>query len=207
MTGVGIRSFETPPYNRREILRYAQCPQCTDEATNHIMEECIKECDASASFSYRVSYIELPVASLDTDTGEIDMELLTLQSRDLAKNLDGCKAAVLFAATIGPGIDRLIRKYSKLDPARALFMQAIGAERAEALCNCFCTSYPRELRPRFSPGFGDLALSIQPDVLRLTNATKNLAITLDGGFLMSPTKSVTAFAGCMDMLPTQEAGV
>ena len=59
----------------------------------------------------------------------------------------------------------------------------------------FCDSYPSKLRPRFSPGFGDLALSIQPDILAITNARKNLSITLDEGFLMSPSKSVTAFVG------------
>ena len=195
MTAAGIRSFQAQPYNRREILRYAQCPAAVDDATADIMEECIRECDTLARFSYRISYIELPVLSLDTETGYIDLEHIKLKSRDLAKNLDGCKKTVLFAATIGPGIDRLIAKYNKLDPVKALFMQAIGAERAETLCNSFCSTYPEKLRPRFSPGFGDLPLSIQPEVLRLTNATKNLAITLDEGYLMSPTKSVTAFAG------------
>jgi len=89
----------------------------------------------------------------------------------------------------------MIKKYNKLDPVKALFMQALGAERAETLCNMFCSSFSQTLRPRFSPGFGDLTLDIQPQVLAVTNARKNLAITLDGGFLMSPSKSVTAFVG------------
>lgn len=191
----GIRSFEPPEYNRREILRYGQCPGCTDPSMLDIMEECIKECDRFASFSFRVSYVPLDIISIDTDSGKTDMGVICLESRDLAKNLEGCTGAVIFAATIGPGIDRLIRKYSKLDPVKALFMQAIGAERAESLCNMFCDTYPEKLRPRFSPGFGDLPLSIQPQILSLTNARKNLSITLDEGFLMSPSKSVTAFAG------------
>lgn len=196
MNGVGIKSFDAPPVSRREILRYAQCSGCTDEATLGIMEECIRECEALASFSYRVSYITLPIVSLDTKSGSIDLEHMKITSRDLAKNLEGCDKTLIFAATIGPGIDRLIRKYAKLDPVRALFMQAAGAERVESLCNVFCTTFPEKLRPRFSPGFGDLPLSLQPEVLRLTNATKNLSITLDEGYLMSPTKSVTAFSGC-----------
>ena len=195
MSGVGIKSFEEPEFNRREILRYAQCPGCTDTAMTDIMEECIAECVSYASFSYRVSYVVLPILSLDRSSGEIDLEALDIISTDLASNLDGCMETVVFAATIGPGIDRLIKKYSKLDPVKALFMQAVGAERAESLCNTFCRSYPSRLRPRYSPGFGDLPLSIQPQILALTNARKNLSITLDDGFLMSPTKSVTAFAG------------
>ena len=196
MTGhAGIKSFDEPLYNKREILRYAQSPGCTDKTLLDLMEECIDECKRSASFSYRVSYCILPIESLDTDSGRIDMEHINLTSRDLAGNLEGCREVVLFAATIGPGIDRLIRKYTKLDPAKALFMQAIGAERVESLCDTFCRTVEKKLRPRFSPGFGDLTLSIQPEVLRITNAGKNLSITLDGGFLMSPSKSVTAFSG------------
>ncbi len=196
MTGhAGIRSFEEPDFVRREILRYAMCPGCDEPKMLDLMEECIKECREFASFSYRVSYCVLNAVTIDDENGQIDLEHIRVTSRDLAKNLKGCDRVVVFAATIGPGIDRLIKKHSKLDPVRALFMQAIGAERAETMCNLFCSSFPEKLRPRFSPGFGDLTLSVQPEVLRVTNAKKNLAITLDDGYLMSPSKSVTAFAG------------
>lgn len=199
MTGQGIKSFDEPSFNRREILRYAQCPGCTDETLIALMEECIAECRKYASFSYRVSYSVLLIDTIDAGTGRIVMNGLDVTSRDLAGNLKGCTRVIIFAASIGPGIDRLIKKYTKLDPVKALFMQAIGAERVETLCDMFCRSFDGRLRPRFSPGFGDLALSLQPDVLRITNATKNLSITLDEGFLMSPTKSVTAFVGVEDM--------
>ncbi len=195
MNAQGIKSFDEPPFNRREILRYAQSPGCTDEKMLEIMEGCISECIATASLGYRVSYCELPVISLDEESGMIDLEHLKITSRSLAGNLSGCSRVVVFAASIGPGIDRVIKKYTKTDPVRALFFQAIGAERAESLCEMFVNSYPSKLRPRFSPGFGDLSLTVQPDVLAVTNARKNLAITLDEGCLMSPSKSVTAFAG------------
>lgn len=195
MNAQGLKSFDEPIWNRREILRYAQCPGCTDENMLSVMEDCIKECISFASLAYRVSYCELPIVSLDEESGAIDMQHIKVTSRSLAANLSGCKEAVVFAASIGPGIDRLIKKYTKLDPVKALFFQAIGAERAESLCEAFMSSYPKKLRPRFSPGFGDLELGIQPDVLAVTNAGKNLSITLDEGCLMSPSKSVTAFAG------------
>ena len=195
MTAQGIQSFDEMPFVRREILRYAMCPGCDEPGMLSLMEDCIKECQRFASFMYRVSYCVLPVVSLDAGSGGIDLEHLKLTSRDLAGNLSGCSRVVVFAATVGPGIDRLIRKYSMTDPVRALFMQAIGAERAESLCNTFCETFPEKLRPRYSPGFGDLTLEIQPEILRLVNASKNLSITLDEGYLMSPSKSVTAFAG------------
>lgn len=195
MTPQGIRSFDEPDINLREVLRYAQCGGCTDGPMVDTANDCIAECRKMASFSYRVSYCILPVVSLDERSGQIDLELMKITSSSLAGNIAGCREVVVFAATVGPGIDRLIRKYSRLDPVRALFMQAIGAERVETLCNMFCDTYPSTLRPRFSPGFGDLTLQIQPEVLAVTNARKNLSITLDEGCLMSPSKSVTAFAG------------
>ncbi len=195
MTPQGIRSFDEPDHNRREILRYAMCAGCDDDKMLGLMEECIEECRKFASFSYRVSYCVVPLVSIDEGSGSIDMDILKITSTSLAANLSGCREAVVMAATVGPGIDRIIKKYTKLDPVKALFMQAIGAERVETLCNMFCDTYPNRLRPRFSPGFGDLPLSLQPQILAVTNARKNLSITLDEGFLMSPSKSVTAFAG------------
>ena len=78
-------------------------------------------------------------------------------------------------------------------------MQAIGAERIEALCDAFCDDMEKEmgvsLRPRFSPGYGDLPLSVQKDIISLLEAPKRIGLSLNDSLLMSPTKSVTAFAG------------
>ena len=51
------------------------------------------------------------------------------------------------------------------------------------------------LRPRFSPGYGDLPLSCQPDFCRVLEAEKTVGITLTESFLMMPSKSVTAVIG------------
>jgi len=51
------------------------------------------------------------------------------------------------------------------------------------------------LRPRFSPGYGDLPLAIQPELFRVLEVQKNTGITLTESLLMMPTKSVTALIG------------
>lgn len=51
------------------------------------------------------------------------------------------------------------------------------------------------LTDRFSPGYGDLPLKHQPDVLRLLEAQKRLGINLTSSGLMIPRKSVTAIMG------------
>jgi 5-methyltetrahydrofolate--homocysteine methyltransferase len=67
------------------------------------------------------------------------------------------------------------------------------------LCDEFCKDIKAELnvnlKPRFSPGYGDLDLSCQKDIFKLLDCSKKIGLTLNDSLLMSPTKSVTAFVG------------
>ena len=79
-----------------------------------------------------------------------------------------------------------------------MFFQAIGAERIESLCDAFCAEREAEglrLRPRFSPGYGDLPLELQRDLFRGLDCSRKIGLTLNESLLMSPSKSVTAIAG------------
>lgn len=197
---VSTKSYPTPEYNKREILRYAGIfgNDNPPEDIEELMEECIKECEEQKAFSYKVSYRILPVEF--KDNSEIDFKYVKVTSSDLTKNLKGCNECIFLAATVGHGIDRLIMKYNRTNPAKALILQATGAERVEALCDAFCVDedvIPKgcRLRPRFSPGYGDLSLEFQKDFLPLAQAGKYLAISLNESLLMSPSKSVTAVVG------------
>ena len=187
------KMYGAPPINRKEILRYAGCAEA-DEATAALMEDCLGE--STGTLTYKICFGELPVSI----AGEMcDFGTFSFSSENLARNLAGCPRVILFAATVGVGIDRLIHKYSRITPSRALMLQAIGAERIEALCDLFCSDIEKErgvsLRPRFSPGYGDLPLSVQKDIIALLDTPKQIGLSLNDSLLMSPTKSVTAFAG------------
>ena len=187
------KTYEAPPIRRRELLRYAGCAEA-DAATATLMDDCLTE--AADALAYKVCYRELPVK---IDEKKCDFGTFSVFSHQLARNLENCTRVLLLAATVGVGIDRLIQKYSRIAPSRALMMQAIGAERIEALCDAFCDDMEKEmgvsLRPRFSPGYGDLPLGVQKDIISLLEAPKRIGLSLNDSLLMSPTKSVTAFAG------------
>ena len=90
------------------------------------------------------------------------------------------------------------QRYTSLSPAKALFFQAIGAERIESLCDTFCAELKEnglQLRPRFSPGYGDLPLDLQKDLFRVLDCSRKIGLTLNESLLMSPSKSVTAIIG------------
>ena len=51
------------------------------------------------------------------------------------------------------------------------------------------------LRPRFSPGYGDLPLVVQKEFMTLLDCAHLIGINLNESLLMSPSKSVTAVIG------------
>lgn len=178
MSIVHAKNFAAPPVDRREILRYAGCRAEMPEISA-LLDECLREVRSVLRFS--VCWAEYPVPA-------------EIRSRDLRKNLAGCDRVVVFAATVGLELDRRIGRYSRVAPSKAVMLQAIGAERIEALCDAF----QREigcLRPRFSPGYGDLPLAAQREIFRALAPERHIGVSLNDSRLMSPSKSVTALIG------------
>lgn len=178
--------FTLGELDKREIFRYTQG---TDEK---LLDTCLAEIgDISRGL---VVSCELDVR---VEGDECFFGSFSLVSHDLAKNLDGCERAIIFAATVGVEYDRLIMKYSRLSPSKALFFQAIGSERVEALCDAFVkkAGENRVLRPRFSAGYGDLPLDTQREIFALLDPAKHIGVALNASLLMTPSKSVTAFVG------------
>ncbi len=131
-----------------------------------------------------------------------------LPGQALSRHLQNCPKVILFAATVGLTIDRMIQRHFVTEPAIAVWLNAIGSERVEALCRLFCTElkadYAAEgLVPieRFSPGYGDLPLAFQKDIFTLLDCPRKIGVTLNQSLLMSPEKSVSALVG---LRPTEQ---
>lgn len=125
-----------------------------------------------------------------------------LTSVHLAKNLKSCHKVMILAATIGIEADKLLHRYELTHMAKASVAQACGAACIEAYCNELQSQLSKKaadlgmvLRPRFSPGYGDLPLDTQKLIFGMLDCAKRLGLTLTDSMLMYPTKSVTAFIG------------
>ena len=191
-----IKAYEALPHDTGEILRYSGARDAAPDVVK-LMQECLDE--VKDKLIYKVCYAELPI---NVCGGYIDLSFVKTDSSDLNKNLKNCDSVVLFAATVGIEIDRLIAKYSRVSPSKALMLQAIGAERIETLCNAFDKEIAEQMqqtgkhtRPRFSPGYGDLPLDIQRDIFRVLDCPRKIGLSLNESLLMSPSKSVTAIIG------------
>lgn len=129
----------------------------------------------------------------------IVIEGIEFKSEKLLKHLKDSTSIILFGATIGVGADTLVRKFSVTDAAMTSVAHCVGASLVENLCDIVCdeikTIIKGEHRPRFSPGYGGLDISSQKDFFELLPMTKQLGVTLSESYLMTPTKTVTAFIG------------
>lgn len=139
--------------------------------------------------------------SLSVNQPELNIGGVKVVSESLSQHLSGCEIAVLFAATIGVGADTLIRRYSITDMEKAAIAQAVSAAALEAYCDRaaeeIAAKYTPELypKPRFSPGYGDFSMEHQKDITGMLLTEKRIGLTLTGGFMLAPSKSVTAVIG------------
>ena len=128
---------------------------------------------------------------------------VTLSGALAEKMLCSCDAAVLLCCTLGMAFERRVRSLERRDMGKAVILDACGSAWVESGCDMAGSELaerfrPRYLTDRFSPGYGDLPLSLQPAVLAALDAERRLGIHLSDSFLMTPSKSVTAVVGVSD---------
>ncbi len=145
--------------------------------------------------SYKCAYIRIPVDL--SKTGVCIFDFAEVQSRDLYKNLSGCKEVYVMALTTGIAVDRLLARLNVVSQAEHFMTDALSSAAAESFCDYVCKILTRDTKcvPRFSPGFGDLSITLQKPLLARLDAVNNLGITLNSAYLMTPVKSITAFMG------------
>lgn len=114
--------------------------------------------------------------------------------------LKECGRAVLLACTLGARFDMALAAMQARDMARAVILDACGS----ALVEQGCDGAEREisgrfpelyLTDRFSPGYGDLPLSVQTQICAALDAPRRLGLHVTKSFLLNPVKSVTAVIG------------
>lgn len=181
--------------NIDEILRYLGIKGNKNEEIEELILSCVKELEKTASPKSLYD-----ICDVKTEGDIVYISSLKVESRDLARNLETCDKAVLFAATLGFETDRLIEKYALIDVARAAVLQACAAEMIERYIDSCEEEIKKQvdsyyLIPRYSPGYGDFSIKYQSEFLDLFNAKKILGITLTQTGFMLPAKTVTAIIG------------
>ena len=128
-----------------------------------------------------------------------------LPGEDVHKHLTGCGQAILLAVTLGPGVDAQIRRAGVGDIAAGVASDALGsalaeqaADAAEAQLRQWAATEGKYLTGRFSPGYGDWDIAVQPLMAAALDTARKAGLCVTDTNLMTPRKSVTALLGISD---------
>ncbi len=183
--------------DRREILRYLGYP--AGQAADPETEELITQCEAALLDALRPKWtagrFPLRRAGGRLWLGESQLEL---PGTAIRRHLQDCGECVLFAATLGMEADRLIRQAQLASMTRGIVMDACATAFIEAVCDHAETELNARYGPcsyRFSPGYGDLPITLQRRLLTLLDAERKIGLHTTDESLLIPGKSVTAILG------------
>ncbi len=178
--------------NTGEVCRRLQIPRdFTVDGTQRCLDRLQKVMDC------RYACVRVPLTL--PSHGICRFDFGEIASEDLYRNLHGCVEALVFAVTLGMGVDRLLCRLKLLSQTEHFITDGLASAAAEALCDSVNQKIAHGLtvKPRFSPGYGDVPLSVQAPLLRRLRAESTLGITLNHAYLMTPVKSITAIAGIL----------
>ena len=177
----------------RQAARYLGAPGEPDEQTLALLRRCAPP--LMAACRARAVYRQLSTADL-AQTG-------LLQGQDIARHLAGCTGGVLLAVTLGPGADGAIRRAGIGDVAAGAgtdaLASALAEQAADAAERLLVQHYQGQglyLTGRYSPGYGDWPLAVQPLLASTAGyAPAAIGLCVQENCLMTPRKSITALLG------------
>ena len=186
-----------------EVLRYLEYKgQIIDDNLKETINQCknITKARINPRYTFRVY-------SIKKNKGIIEFEgsNLKLESRDLYKVLKDCNKCILMAATIGLDIEKDIRKYSFTELTKGIIIDSCATTAIEEVCDMVQEEIQNNILEdeqhttlRYSPGYGDLPIEKNKDILNLINGQKEIGLTITTNGIMIPRKSVIAIIGISD---------
>lgn len=179
-----------------EVLRYLGIKDGSiNEQTKNAILSGINEVEKVENFK---SYYKVFDFVLDGEN--IKISTLNIKSKALSLHLKNAKKIILYTATLGQAVDKLLNSYAKTDVYMQVIIQAVATaiienhvdSEQENLKKDYCNY---KILSRFSPGYGDLSLEYQSQILNLLNAQKNCGIFANESNVLIPSKSITAVIG------------
>ena len=181
-----------------EVLRYlGYGERQPDEETLALAEDCEAELLAAARPRWR----SLTIKVLGWDRKGVHLEGgLLLPGDSIKMHLLGCDRAVLFCVTLSAQVDALLRKIQTEDMARAVVLDSCASVAVEQACDQVEERIKQEFPGccfpyRYSPGYGDLPISLQGEILALLDAPRKIGLCATANHILTPRKSVTAILG------------
>lgn len=183
--------------DKKMACRFMGCgKEPLSEALSELYEECL---EAYMNTAQLKAVVRETSVAFEGEDG-IVFDFGTVKSEGLRKNLDGCKRAFVFAATAGAEIDRTMKRLSLISEADSMVYSCIASSGVERWCDYINGELAKKhkLKPRFSPGYGGISLTVQKDIFDFLDVHRKIGVSLTESFMMVPVKSVTAIIGIVE---------
>lgn len=181
-----------------EVLRYAGQKKNTGLPVGDVTAACREALLlAQPQSTWDVFDYQEETHRILTSKGDLD-----LCGESLRRHLEGCHRVVALAVTIGPSLEKQVEVlFSQGNYNHALLLDAAGSVAAETTAEYANLSISSQMAKfgfhtirRFSPGYGDWNLSVQPELLPLTGGAE-IGISVTSSSMLTPRKSITALIG------------
>ena len=199
-TNIYINNYIAGEVNRKEVFGYAGV-RAPSERDNELLDSVIGEVGEVLGRT-ALTYVDV-----SEKNGEIRIGSASAFAPRFSAYLSGTSQAAVFVCTVGQSFDRLVARYRITSSARALMIDALGSERVERIADAVSSAvadYASDIGlcalGRFSPGYGDLPLTLQRDIFRLINPTRYIGVGLSEECIMTPSKSVSAIIGLKEII-------
>ncbi len=191
-------SLELLQLNRAEAMRYmGYKDKKPDENVLNIIDEC--ESVLLKAVKPRYTYKIFDIKTLENGISVSGTSLL-FEGSDIKSHLKGCDKCILLCATVSSEADKIIRSYETIDMTKTVISDCLASAAVEEVCNQAEIEIKEKLPDynftwRFSPGYGDFPLTIQPEFLNILDAQKRIGLSCTESLILIPRKSVTAVIG------------
>lgn len=189
--------------NISEVLRYLGYKnQALSDSTKQVIQDCMEETESLIRANYIYKCFDM---QKDSEEIKLVNTNIKLTGADIRKHLKDSARCFLMAVTIGGEIDFKIRYYEKIDLTKAIIMDACATAAVEGLCDEVEGRIKEEalkegfgITYRYSPGYGDLPIELQPNILSLLETQKKIGLTVSDSYILLPRKSVSAIIGVQE---------
>lgn len=128
-----------------------------------------------------------------------------LHGNSIRKWLHGCTECFMFCVTLGYEVDTVLRTVQTQDMQLAFIMDTAASILAENYTQAaddelvrLASEDRKYTTMRFSPGYGDLPLETNCNIVRLLDSVKLIGLTVQPKGALTPQKSVIAIKGILN---------
>lgn len=186
--------------SKSETARYMGVKGIPDKKTAEILDkyEPIVRERLRPAFVYRETAVHFA-----DDGVYLDGVDAVFSGSDIKNHLKDCERAIILAVTVSAEADKMIRQTSVVSMAEALAVDCLCSSAIEQVCNkaedeIFRINPVKFRTWRFSPGYGDLPITLQKNLISALNAHRRIGLTVTENCMLIPSKSVTAIIGISD---------